>query len=460
MRELWAFRPDVASQGADLSGMAVQALDGGMGKVREVVDRDSRTFLVVDSGPWVFGKTIKVPAGLVSGIDLNEGVVLVDRRKDDVQGAPEHEGELVDDAAHEEAITRYYGFERGDTRVATRPEPQASAATAPGDLPAAAPHAEEGASRSAAVTGIEPIAPRRDEERARAGDSLPDRTGAEPIAPRRDEERPQPGDSVPDRTGAEPQSTLKRADSAEVAPIPAGNVARAADSDGPQERRAKPAGGDDTANASPWPATTTPDSSARDAAASPTAKGIGALPPEDRRSEAPTRTSRRGPEPSPERSRSAAAPARTRADEPSTAKAAAPARKRPETPSRTESARGTAKRTKQGPRASGNDQPLARYDALTAAEVVARLRSLSQSELTKVERYERRGGERQTILKRVAALREKEPWRGYDGANVKEVREKLAKAKADRATAVRDYERRHRNRAGVMEAARRRLEDL
>ena len=92
--------------------------------------------------------------------------------------------------------------------------------------------------------------------------------------------------------------------------------------------------------------------------------------------------------------------------------------------------------------------------------MVARLRSLSQSELIQVERYERRGEKRQTILKRVAALREKEPWRGYDSANVKEVKEKLAKAKADRATAVRDYERRHRGRPGVMDAARRRLEVL
>src|SRR4051794_1550409 len=598
MRELWAFRPDVASQGADLSGMAVQALDGGMGKVREVVDRDSRTFLVVDTGPWIFGKTIKVPAGLVSGIDRDAGVVLVDRAKDDVKGAPEQEGELIDDAAHEEAIARYYGFEGADTREATRPEQQA-AATAPRDLAAAASRPQEGASPSGAGPGTEPTASRRDEEQA------------------------QPGAGSPHRTGADTPSTLERAGGPEA---PTRGAAGGPPSDGPQDRRATPAGAEDGANASP-PATTTPDTSARDAATSLTAKGIGA-PPEDRASEAPTRTSRpgphtsperspsapaptqttrrtpdtsperspsapaptqtsrrtpdtspeqspsapaptqtsrrtpetsperspsapaptqttrrtpdtsperspsapaptqtsrrtpdtspeqspsapaptqtsrrtpetsperspsapaptqttrrtpdtspeqspsapaptrtsrRGPDTSPEQSRSAPAPARTRANEPSTAKAATPVRKRAKTPDRTESDRATAKRTEQKPRTSRNDQPFARYDALTAAEVITRLRSLSQSELTKVERYERRGDERQTILKRVAALREKEPWRGYDGANVKEVKEKLAKAKADRATAVRDYERRHRNRTGVMDAARRRLEDL
>jgi DNA-binding transcriptional ArsR family regulator len=94
---------------------------------------------------------------------------------------------------------------------------------------------------------------------------------------------------------------------------------------------------------------------------------------------------------------------------------------------------------------------------MTAAEVAARLRTLTQRELAKVERYERRGQSRQTILSRVASLREKEPWRGYDEATVKEIREKLGNAKADRLTAVRDYERRHRDRSGVMDAVRRKI---
>src|SRR3954449_1602712 len=281
MRDLWRFRTDVTSEGADLSGMAVQARDGGMGKVQEVVDRDSRTFLVVDTGPWIFGKTIKVPAGLVSGIDRDAGVVLVDRAKDDVKGAPEQEGELIDDAAHEEAIARYYGFEGADTREATRPEQQATA-TAPGDLSAAASRPQEGASRSGAGAGIEPLASRRDDEQA------------------------QTGAGSPDRTGPDTQSTLERAGGPEA---PTSGAAGAPGSDGPQERRATPAGAEDGANASP-PATTTPDTSARDAATSLTAKGIGA-PPEDPAWEAPPRRSRPGPHTSPERSPSAPAPTQT-----------------------------------------------------------------------------------------------------------------------------------------------------
>ena len=139
---------------------------------------------------------------------------------------------------------------------------------------------------------------------------------------------------------------------------------------------------------------------------------------------------------------------------------AATGRRRREARSRDESA---AKRAPSKPRRAPNtrnEPPLPRYDSLTAADVVARLRALSQNELARVERYERSGDGRQTILKRVAALREKEPWRGYDTATVKDVKEKLARAKTERVTADRDYERRHRNRTGVMDAARRRLDSM
>jgi len=89
--------------------------------------------------------------------------------------------------------------------------------------------------------------------------------------------------------------------------------------------------------------------------------------------------------------------------------------------------------------------------------VIARLPDLTQQELGKVERYERRNGERQTVLSRIESLREDQPWRGYDGHNVDEIKKKLARADEDKVRAVRDYERRHRDRAGVMDAARRKL---
>jgi hypothetical protein len=103
-------------------------------------------------------------------------------------------------------------------------------------------------------------------------------------------------------------------------------------------------------------------------------------------------------------------------------------------------------------RARGAELPIAGYETLTAEEVTQRLRSLSQQDLVTVEAFERANQSRQTVLERIAALREDEPWPGYDGQNVDEIRHALHDADPDRAKAVRQYEHRHKDRSGVIQA--------
>jgi hypothetical protein len=58
------------------------------------------------------------------------------------------------------------------------------------------------------------------------------------------------------------------------------------------------------------------------------------------------------------------------------------------------------------------------------------------------------------VLNKIGALREDEPWPGYDTMTVEEIRDRLSDADPDVARAARDYERRHQNRAAVLAAAR------
>jgi len=107
--------------------------------------------------------------------------------------------------------------------------------------------------------------------------------------------------------------------------------------------------------------------------------------------------------------------------------------------------------------ANERDLPIARYDSLGADEIVKRLPELSQVELGKVAVYERRHDNRATVLDRISALRASEPWSGYDELTVDELRAALAKADERRARAAREYERAHKNRAGVIAATEREL---
>jgi ferritin-like metal-binding protein YciE len=116
-----------------------------------------------------------------------------------------------------------------------------------------------------------------------------------------------------------------------------------------------------------------------------------------------------------------------------------------------------AEGTVKGAVASEGDLAIARYDTLTADEIIARLAELSQIDLAKVDAYERKNQDRSTILSRIDTLRGDEPWPGYDELTADEVRAVLSEGDDDRAAQVRSYERSHKNRAGVLKAAEREL---
>jgi ferritin-like metal-binding protein YciE len=106
---------------------------------------------------------------------------------------------------------------------------------------------------------------------------------------------------------------------------------------------------------------------------------------------------------------------------------------------------------------SADDLPIADYDSKNASQIVSELSELSQVDLGKVDAYERRQQNRSTVLQRIDSLRGDEPWPGYDELTVEEITSAL-RADGDHAAdadAVRDYERRHKNRNGVIEATER-----
>ena len=88
--EMWTYRDTTLSQ-RNLSGLKVEALDGSIGKVDDATNDVGGSFIVVDTGPWIFGKKVTLPAGVVSRVDLDTETVFVNRTKDQIKNAPEYD---------------------------------------------------------------------------------------------------------------------------------------------------------------------------------------------------------------------------------------------------------------------------------------------------------------------------------------------------------------------------------
>jgi hypothetical protein len=103
------------------------------------------------------------------------------------------------------------------------------------------------------------------------------------------------------------------------------------------------------------------------------------------------------------------------------------------------------------------EEPLTDYDQLTAEQIVAKLPALSQRTLAKVGAYERAHDARATVLTRVESLTGKEPAPGYDELTVADIQQLLSDGDEELVKRVREYERSHGARSGVLQAAERRL---
>jgi hypothetical protein len=106
--DMWTFTTRTAPN-LDLTGFKVEATDGSIGKVDESTNEAGNSFIVVDTGPLIFGKKVMLPAGVISDIDPDAETVFVNRTKDEIKNAPEFDEEQYRQPAYREQIGNYYG---------------------------------------------------------------------------------------------------------------------------------------------------------------------------------------------------------------------------------------------------------------------------------------------------------------------------------------------------------------
>ena len=89
---VFSYRSDVPTAAAqDLSGFGVEATDGHVGKIDEATYETSASYVVVDTGFWIFGKKRLIPAGVVERIDTADEKVFVRMTKEQIKKAPDYD---------------------------------------------------------------------------------------------------------------------------------------------------------------------------------------------------------------------------------------------------------------------------------------------------------------------------------------------------------------------------------
>jgi PRC-barrel domain protein len=109
--DIWTFSVEATPdfELPDVTGFSVEATDGHIGKINEATRETGGSYLIVDTGPWIFGKKVMLPAGVVEGIDTESKTVYVNRSKEEIKNAPQFDEKAGrQDKNYRERLGSYY----------------------------------------------------------------------------------------------------------------------------------------------------------------------------------------------------------------------------------------------------------------------------------------------------------------------------------------------------------------
>ncbi|GAB3815803.1 hypothetical protein GCM10028820_13990 [Tessaracoccus terricola] len=108
----WNYRESVTRDisGDGMVGYKVHASDGDIGKVDEANEELGNAQIVVDTGPWIFGRKVILPAGVIERVDDQAQEIHVALTKDQIKASPElDETAAPDDPDYRDKLGTYYG---------------------------------------------------------------------------------------------------------------------------------------------------------------------------------------------------------------------------------------------------------------------------------------------------------------------------------------------------------------
>jgi len=110
MSNMWSYRDVSWADSGDLVGYSVEATDGSIGKIDKATNETDASYVVVDTGPWIFGKKRLIPAGAITDVRHDDKTAIVSMTKDQVKSAPDYDdADWIDETRdrHADYYNRY-----------------------------------------------------------------------------------------------------------------------------------------------------------------------------------------------------------------------------------------------------------------------------------------------------------------------------------------------------------------
>jgi PRC-barrel domain protein len=105
--DIWTYDTSLKDV-TDLTGFDVEAADGSIGHVDEATFDVGASYLVVDTGPWIFGKKVLLPASAIKRVDLDNRSVSVRLTKEQIKSAPEFDENSYRNEDYRKRVGTYY----------------------------------------------------------------------------------------------------------------------------------------------------------------------------------------------------------------------------------------------------------------------------------------------------------------------------------------------------------------
>lgn len=106
----WSYRSSTGrkSDSGGMVGYKVHATDGDIGKIDRANDEVGNASIVVDTGPWIFGRQVVLPAGTIQRVDDEAGEVYLALTRQQIKDSPElKDGGDMDDASYRQSVGEY-----------------------------------------------------------------------------------------------------------------------------------------------------------------------------------------------------------------------------------------------------------------------------------------------------------------------------------------------------------------